>query len=94
MLEEEQIEPIVTAARGRELVLSGVFSPDSMIDNLCLIEHFRAERLRVTERGMCSDRCKCERVKHLLGHIVCPNTYQPCQRDRLAAIVAMWRQVG
>ena len=61
--------------------------PATMVDCVAVARYYEQQRQRVAERGQCSGRCNCEMIEHTLGHLVCPNTFEPCPSVRLSRII-------
>lgn len=77
------------AARGETLVReTGIYQQPKMIDSGDVVAWLTVNREHCSRHGSCPGGCVQEMVRHEThGYAVCPKTYEPCGRQRLALII-------
>jgi hypothetical protein len=78
------------------MVSSGQLKPPrTMLAYSCLSAYWDEQRERVARRGCCDAGCDLVE-QHVLesGRVVCPHTFQPCQRIRLSKLLALLAKVN
>ena len=77
------------AVRGKMLVqTTGIYQQEKMVDSLDVIDWLLANRDVCRQRGQCPGGCNLDLVQHEThGHLVCPQTYEPCRKRRLSLII-------
>lgn len=79
---------------GRQLVQERRFDAESIVECAGLSGHWREQRERVQRSGVCADRCRVDKVKNAAGELVCPHTFQPCNREEVLEVVNKWSLVN
>jgi hypothetical protein len=79
---------------GRQCVLRGEHYPLNHKDQGDLIKYRTIQRERVSQRGMCESKCRCELVENTSGQMVCPYTWRQCPSRSLVSIVSLLERVN
>jgi len=79
---------------GRQMVAAGQHDSESMVECVALIEYYKAQRQRFRDRGQCAGRCEVTKIVSNNGAIVCPHTFEPCNREKLQSVVSLWSVVN